>query len=162
MSFDRAWVLIFTLAPVAWAAWEWRATVRRVPLLLKTAAFLAILIALAEPRITFFDTKVAVAILADTSRSLTPQDLERASAVTTQIEHARGRNWTEVIPFARSTRKPTARERGKSWNLQITAGDAGLGTDLEAAIRDAIGTLPAGTVRRVALISDGNENLGTV
>jgi Ca-activated chloride channel homolog len=162
MSFDRAWVLIFTLAPLAWALWEWRATVRRGPLLLKTGAFLAIIIALAQPRLTFFDTKVAVAILADTSRSLTPQDLERASALTTQIEQGRGRHWTEVIPFARSTRKFTARERGKSWNLQITAGDAGLGTDLEAAIRDAIGTLPAGTVRRVALISDGNENLGSV
>src|SRR2546421_11676371 len=131
MTFDRVWVLFFTLAPVAWAAREWPTTVRRGPLLLKTGAFLAIIIALAQPRTTFFDTKVALAILADTSRSVTPQDLEHASAITTQIERARGRHWTELIPFARSTRKPTARERGKSWNLQITAGDAGLGTDLE-------------------------------
>src|SRR5579864_633695 len=161
MSFDRAWVLILALVPVVWAVREWRATIRRGALLLKAAAFVAIILALAQPRLTFFDTKVAVAILADTSRSVTEQDLQRASAIASQIEHSRGRHWTKVIPFARSTRKPMPQERGKSWNLQYTAGDAGHGTDLEAAIREAIGTLPARMVRRVVLISDGNENLGS-
>lgn len=161
MSFDRAWILLFALAPMAWAAREWGATVRRSALLVKTATFVAIIVALAQPRVTFFDTKVAVAVLADTSRSLTGQDLERASALATEIERARGRHWTEVIPFARSVRKPAPQERGKSWRLQYTAGDAGHATDLEAAIRAAIGALPAGMIRRVALISDGNENLGS-
>jgi Ca-activated chloride channel homolog len=161
MSFDHGWILLFALAPAAWAVREWRATVRRGALLMKAAAFVAIIAALAQPRLTFFDTKVAVAVLADTSRSLTAQDLERASALATQIERGRGRHWTEVIPFARSARKPAPHELGKSWNLQYTAGDAGRGTDLEAAIREAIGTLPPGMVRRVALITDGNENLGS-
>ncbi len=98
---------------------------RRSALMLKTAAFVAIILALAQPRLTFFDTKVAVAILADTSRSVTEQDLQRASDIATQIERSRGRHWTKVIPFARSTRKPTPQERGKSWNLQYTPGDAG-------------------------------------
>ena len=161
MSFDRAWVLVLTLVPLVWAFREWRATVRRSALILKTAAFVAIILALAQPRLTFFDTKVAVAILADTSRSVTEQDLQRASDIASQLERSRGRHWTKVIPFARSARKPTPQERGKSWNLQYTTGDAGHGTDLEAAIREAIGTLPGGTVRRVVLISDGNENLGS-
>src|SRR5579863_7236642 len=107
MVFDRAWVLIFALAPAAWAFREWSETHRRTALLLKTATFVAIIVALAEPRITFFDTKVAVAIVADTSRSVTAQDLERASAIATQMERSRGRHWTKVIPFARSTRNPT-------------------------------------------------------
>ena len=162
MTFDHAWVLLLALVPAAWALREWTGTVRHSALLLKTATFLAIIAALAEPRLSFSDSKVAVAILADTSRSLTAQDLERASAIATQIERARGRHWTQVIPFARSARKPAPQERGKSWKLQYTAGDAGHATDLEAAIREAIGTLPAGLVRRVALISDGNENLGSV
>jgi Ca-activated chloride channel family protein len=162
MTFDRAWVLIFALVPVAWVVREWTSTVRRGALLLKAVTFLAIIGALAELRLSFYDSKVAVAILADTSRSLTTQDLERASSIATQIERSRGRHWTQVIPFARSARKPAPQERGKSWNLQYTAGDAGHATDLEAAIREAIGTLPAGLVRRVALISDGNENLGSV
>ncbi len=161
MSFDRAWILLVTIIPVAWAVREWTGTVRRGALCLKAGTFIAIIAALAGPRLAFFDTKVAVAVLADTSRSLTTQDLERASSIATEITRARGRHWTEVIPFARSARKPAPQERGKSWNLQYTAGDAGHGTDLEAAIREAIGTLPAGMVPRVALISDGNENLGS-
>ena len=161
MSFDRAWMLLFALIPIAWAVREWTSTVRRGALLLKTGTFLAIIAALAEPRLAFFDTKVAVAVLADTSRSLTAQDLARASSIATEIERERGRHWTEVIPFARSSRRPAPQERGKSWNLQYTAGDAGHGTDLEAAIREATGTLPSGMIRRVALISDGNENLGS-
>src|SRR5712692_856741 len=161
MSFDRAWVLVFAAAPIIWAAREWRATVRRGALLLKAGAFVAIILALAQPRMAFFESKVAVAILADTSRSVTAPDLERASAIASQIDRARGRHWTKMIPFARSTRKPLAQEHGNSWNLQYTPGDAGHGTDLEAAIREAIGTLPGAMVRRVVLISDGNENLGS-
>ncbi|HUJ19937.1 MAG TPA: VWA domain-containing protein [Bryobacteraceae bacterium] len=161
MSFDHGWFLFLTIAPLAWAAWEWRKTVRHTALLLKAGVFLAVILALAQPRLTFSDSKVAVAILADTSRSVTPQDLDRASGLATQIERARGRHWTAVIPFARSARKPAPQEAGKAWKLQYTAGDGGHGTDLEAAVREAIGTLPPETVRRVVLISDGNENLGS-
>jgi Ca-activated chloride channel family protein len=161
MSFAHTWVLGLALLPVAWAAWEWRSAARHGALLLKAAAFVAILLALAEPALTVFENKVAVAILADTSRSLTTQDLQRASLLTKQIEDARGRHWTEVIPFARVTRNPSSQERGQSWQFRHTAGEAGLGTNLEAAIREAIGSLPSGMVRRLVLISDGNENLGS-
>ena len=162
MSFERAWVLIFALAPILLGCVGVARHSAPRRLMLKAGALLAIILALAEPRLTFFETKVAVAILADTSRSLSPQDLARASALATEIERARGRHWTRVIPFARSARNPAPQEGGNSWNLQYTAGDAGHGTNLEAAIREAIGTLPAGMVRRVVLISDGNENLGSV
>ena len=162
MTFDRTWVLLLLIVPVAWVVWEWRGESRRTALLLKAAAIMAILLAIAEPKVTFFDTKVAVAILADTSRSLSAQDLERASALAAQIESARGRNLTKVIPFSRSTRNPLPQERQNGgWKLQYTGGDAGRGTNLEAAIREGIGSLPSGMVRRVVLISDGNENLGS-
>src|SRR5471032_2135193 len=36
------------------------------------------------------------------------------------------------------------------------------GTDLETAIRDGAASLPAGMVPRLLLVSDGNENLGSV
>jgi uncharacterized membrane protein len=48
------------------------------------------------------------------------------------------------------------------WQLRYTAGAAGRGTDLENAIRDGAAALPAGLVPRLLLISDGNENLGSV
>ena len=162
MTFDRPWMLLLAWLPLAWAALAWRGNLRRGALLLKAVALTAILLALAEPRMTVFETRMAVAVLADTSASVTPQDLARASGLATRIERARGRNATLVIPFARATRHADPAERARSWDLRYTAGEAGRGTNLEAAVREAIAALPAGRIPRLVLISDGKENLGSV
>ena len=138
----------------------WRGTVRRV---FKAGTMAAILLALAAPRIAVYRTRVAVAVLADTSASVSAEDLEIESALVSQVESARGRHWTRVIPFARATRNATTEEHPKdAWQLRHTAGAAGRATDLEAAIRDGAASLPAGMLPRLLLISDGNENLGSV
>ena len=162
MSFDRPWALLLVLAPLAWAVWEWRSSGRRPGLVLKAAAFAAIFIALAEPRITIYESRVAVAILADTSASVSAADLKEESQFASGVDRARGRNWTRVIPFARATRNASAQESFKGgWQLRYTAGSAGRGTNLESAIRDGAASVPAGMVPRILLLSDGNENLGS-
>ena len=163
MTFDHPWLLLLALAPVAWAVWEWRESSRRMALALKAATFVMIALALSGPRLTVFQSKVAVVVLADTSASVSPEDLVRESAIAGEVERKRGRHWTRVIPFARATRTLTLQERGKDGlRMGHTAGNAGRGTNLEAAIRDGAGALPAGMVPRLLLISDGNENLGSV
>ncbi|MDQ2898635.1 MAG: VWA domain-containing protein [Acidobacteriota bacterium] len=162
MTFERAWVLIFCVLPLAWAAWEWRSSSRRLALALKTATLLAIVFALSEPRLIYNDTKVALALLVDTSASVSPRDLAAASSLATRLENVRGRNVMRVIPFARGPRNPSPLEYAKFWNLRYTAGNAGHGTNLESAIRDGVASLPSGMVPRLAIISDGNENAGTV
>src|SRR6185369_1299521 len=104
MTFEHPWILLLVLVPAAWAAWEWRSSARRLALVLKAGTFAAIILALAEPRITVFQTKVAVALLADTSDSVSASDLQTESALADQVERARGRHWTHIIPFARNTR----------------------------------------------------------
>src|SRR5690606_24727211 len=112
------------------------------------------------PVLTIYQTKVALGILVDTSSSMAPEDLERASELATRLEKGRGRNWTQVFPFARSHRPAAAEELEKdAWRFRHTAGAAGRGTKIEAAVRDAMAALPAGHVPRLLLISDGNENL---
>jgi uncharacterized membrane protein len=162
MTFDRAWVLLLAWLPLAWAALSWRKDQRRGALALKAAALTAVLLALSEPRLTVYESRVAVAILADTSASVTPQDLGRASELARRMERARGRNTTLVIPFARATRNLDPAERARALSLRYTAGEAGRGTNLEAAVREAIAALPAGRIGRLALVSDGKENLGSV
>ena len=162
MSFDRPWVLLLAWLPLAWAVFEWRRTSRRVALLLKALSFTAILVAIAGPVMNVGETKVAVAVLVDTSASVSPQDLARASDLTTAIDRHRGRNRTIVIPFARVTRNADSSERQKEWKLKYTSGDAGRGTDLESAVREAIASIPAGMVPRVVLMSDGKENRGSI
>jgi Ca-activated chloride channel family protein len=162
VTFERAWVLLFALLPIAWVLLSWRRTPQKVGLGLKGLSLLAILLALSEPRITVPETKVAAAVLVDTSASVSPDDLARASQIATRINGSKGRHWMRVIPFARSSRQPLSGEFNRSWSLKQTAGEAGRGTDLEAAVREAIAALPGGMVPRVVLLSDGNENHGSI
>jgi len=158
MIFDRYWVLPFILIPLLWMAWEWRRQVRRWPLALKTVMIVAVLLALAGPVLEVQDRKVALAVLADTSDSITPEDLGRESDLISQIQSAAGSNRVDVIPFARRPRTLTPAET--SFKLQHTEGAEGRGTNIESPVREALATLPAGMVHRVLLMSDGNENDG--
>jgi Ca-activated chloride channel homolog len=162
MTFDRAWVLFVAWLPLAWIVFEWGRTSRRVALVMKALSLAAILLALAGPRLKISETKVAVAVLVDTSASISPADLERESQLAAAMENQRGRHWMRVIPFARSTRTLGAGEELKPLKVKATAGEEGRATDLEAAIREAAASLPSGLVPRVVLISDGRENKGSI
>src|SRR5579883_3479371 len=125
MTFERSWVLAAAALPLVWMLLEWRRTTRRFGLALKALCFAAILVALAEPRLNVFETKVAVAVLVDTSAGVTPADLERASRLAAQLPSERGRHWMRVIPFARSTRPLSRNEDQKPWKFLPTAGENG-------------------------------------
>ncbi len=162
MTFDRDWVLYFLPLVAAFVLLEWRQARSRLGLFLKAFAFAAILLALSGPVLSTEETKMAVAVLVDTSASVSDQDLTRATDLAGRIERARGRHWVRIIPFARSTRPLDAAERGRNWRIQRTSGDAGRATDLEAAIREASASLPAGLVGRIVLLSDGKETRGSI
>jgi len=160
--FDRSWVLFLTWLPIAWAIFEWRRTTRHTGLILKALSFVLILMALAEPRMVLDETRLAVAVLVDTSASTSTADLEHATDLAQEISGARGRHSVNVIPFARSTRALESGEQRDPWRLVQTSGEDGRATDLEAAVREAIASMPSGMVPRVALISDGKENEGSI
>ena len=163
-SFLELWPWLAALA-AALLALEWwlygRRRPRRGAWLLKTAMLAAILAALFEPRLTVFESKTAVAALVDTSASVTPDDLQRASQLAARLAGARGRNALAVIPFARATRDLEPAERSAGAALRHTPGEAGRATNLEAAIREGIAALPSGRVPRLVLITDARENLGS-
>lgn len=162
MNFEYAWVIFLALLPLAWLAFEWPRTSRRLGLILKALSFIAVIVALAKPSITVPESKLAVAVLVDTSASSSQADLDRASELARSLTGARGRNSVAVIPFARSTRGLQTSEQKGSLKLASTAGEAGRATDLEAAVREAIASLPGGKIPRIALISDGKENQGSL
>ncbi|MBI4903182.1 MAG: VWA domain-containing protein [Acidobacteria bacterium] len=162
MNFARMWVLLFLPVVAAYAAYEFRRAASRFGLALKTLSLLAVVVALAEPELSVSETKMAVAVLVDTSLSVSDADLEQASQVATEIDKSRGRHWVKVIPFGRATRSVQQSEYDKGWKIKATTGELGRATDLEAAIREATAALPAGLVGRIVLISDGKENRGSV
>lgn len=160
MTLERWWVLLLIVVPAGWWYLEWTRGRQRLATTLKALALICILLALAEPRMNSEESKVAVSVLVDTSASISEQDLAKASSIASRIVSDKGRNWVKVIPFGSTTRPITeAEEKGK---LAYTAGAAGRGTDLEAALREGMAAMPAGLVPRIALLSDGKENKGSV
>ncbi len=160
MSFVHPVVLLLCILPAGWVLGTWRNSTRRTLLLLKALSLIAVVAALAEPVLSYADRRVAVAVLADTSASVSPEDLRAESATVRAIEGRRRSNYVTLLPFARRTRRLTAEEQ--SGHLATSKGAEGRATNLEAAIRDGIAALPADAVRRIVLLSDGNENEGTV
>ena len=134
----------------------------RLALALKIAAIAAAVISVFQPDLSVQETKMAVAVLPDTSASISAADLETASRLTSAIDGARGRNIVRVLPFARSIRAATPQEFASGWKLRGTGGEAGRATSLESAIREASAAMPSGMVPRLVLISDGKENSGSV
>ncbi|HUQ93743.1 MAG TPA: VWA domain-containing protein [Bryobacteraceae bacterium] len=162
MTFERAWILLLLPLIAVFPLLEWSRARSRLGLILKATALAAILIALAEPNMLVFESKMAVAVLVDTSASVTNDDLDRASELATEIDKKRGRHWVRIIPFGRATRAIEPGEYAKGWHLKPASGEAGRATDLETAIREASASLPAGLVGRIVLVSDGKENRGSI
>ena len=136
MTLLYPWALGFLILPLIWVVMAWRSAPRRTLLILKALSLAAIIVALAQPALRFDDRNVAVAVLADTSGSLTPQDLESATNTVRAIERRRGSNFVKVLPFARTTRPLKPSEL--TGTLAYSEGEAGAATNLEAAIRDGI------------------------
>jgi Ca-activated chloride channel family protein len=161
MTFAHPWLLLAALLPLGWIALEWRSTARRLTLLLKGLSFTAIFLALAEPSMTLPQTKLGVVALVDTSKSISQEDLERASNLVAQMESRKGGNWLKVVPFAGGTRALSQREMVQGVHLVPTSGALGDATDFEEALTASMAAIPAGHIPRLVLLSDGNENQGS-
>ncbi len=110
---------------------------------------------------TMPETKTGAVVLVDTSRSITRDDLARASSIVAQMERHKHGNWMKVVPFASQTRGLLTQEVSGGLRLVQTANEAGNGTNLEAALTSSMSAIPSGHIPRLVLISDGNENEGS-
>jgi Ca-activated chloride channel homolog len=161
MTFAHPLLLSLLLLPAAFLVFEWPRTTRKLSLILKAASLMMIAAALAEPVLKMPETKTGVVVLADTSASVSDQDLEREQDLIKTMTQAVGHNWMRVIPFARRARDLKPQEVRGGWRLERTADEGGNSTDFEAAIREGISAVPNGRIPRLVLISDGKENEGS-
>ncbi len=153
MSVAHSWLLAAALLPLAWAAWEWRTSHRRSALLLKTASFVCILLALAEPQWQTWEQRSGIAVVADVSASIPATQREQQRQFIDRLRAATDDAVVRVIDFDSGVRRTSETTAANS--------DAG-GTNLELAIEGALSALPPDRAPRIALLSDGLENLGVV
>jgi uncharacterized protein YegL len=160
MTFERLWFLLLLPLPLGWLAWEWRRQLRHAAVILKALMLCAVILALAEPVLSVRDRKVAVAALLDTSASVTDADIAREAGMAKKLDSSRGSNRLLIIPFARSPRETAPGSAGKE--IGRAAGPEGRGTNLETPVRQGLASLSTGALRRILLVTDGNENEGSV
>jgi len=154
VNFSSPWILWFLMLPIAWAVWEWRRTYRVAGILLKSLVFLLVILALAEPRLTTFESKMAVGVLADSSPSIPDEQIEQARETIQRIAGLRENNQVRVFSFDGETR-PGLPSTERSPALAA-------GTNLEQALRAGMAALPPERVPKLLLISDGLENQGSI
>jgi len=162
MSFERHWMLFMLLVPLVWIIWNWRASARRRYLVVRALGFSAFALAASGPAFVLRESKTTVTVLADTSGSMSDQDLKHESDLIRGMENARGENTLRVVPFARSTRIAEQPQQIESRGLVHIPGAAERAADIERAIRHGIATISAGSVPRIVILSGGRENVGNV
>lgn len=150
MSVVNSWLLFVACIPLAWAAWEWRSAQRRSALLLKAASFALILLALAQPRWQTFEQRSGIAVITDVSASIPAEQREQQRQFIAQLRAATEDSVVRAIDFDSGVRRSSE-----------TVTDAA-GTNLELAIEGALSALPPDRAPRIALLSDGLDNLGVV
>ncbi len=161
------WKYLAVAAALCLAAEWWffgrnkRTAWRQIPIALKAAALAVILLALLQPRLNMPDSRTAAVLLVDTSKSITPKDLDRASSLVGEIAKKQGRNWLRIVPFSSHARPLEAKEMAHGVRLVPTSDDSGNSTNFEAAISDTLSAMPSGYVPRIVLMSDGNDNEGS-
>ena len=144
-------MLSLLLGVVVWGLWEWHRTRRRAAVILKALVFALIVTALAKPKVTFLESKVAVAVLADTSSSIPDDQLEQERNILQRLQTARNHNQLHVFSFD-----------GKVRRGSVMRGNSPANTNFEAAVQAGLAVLPSELIPKIILISDGWENQGAV
>jgi Ca-activated chloride channel family protein len=161
MSFVHPWALLLVPLPLCWVVYTWSAAAQHTRLMLKVLSLSVIFLALAEPTMTMPETKTGLVVLVDTSRSLTPDDLARASSLVRGIERGKHGNWMKIVPFAAGPRDLDNEDVKNGIHFVPASNRFGDATNFEAALTSSMLAVPSGFIPRLLLISDGNENQGS-
>jgi uncharacterized membrane protein len=169
IGFERpiALLLLLALPALWWGAWRWRhatgvarawtaASVRSALLLLLAAA-------LAQPSIIRRGEGVTVLVVADVSRSVPPALIQQAESALQQAvaDPPSREDRVGVVTVARDASVAEIPRIGGEVHLGGHGGEVE-GSDLASGVRRAVALLPADTMNRILLVSDGNETAGSL
>jgi Ca-activated chloride channel family protein len=168
MRLDFEYPLVLILLPVCAAVVfvVWRTshtymppTRRRMSLGLRLGVVSLLVLALASPLVQLTADQLAVAVLLDRSDSVAPAArVDEESWLASALAAKSPADQVAVVSFgADATLERTLSTDSRPPRLSPTAVD-GRRTDIAAAIRTGIASLPPGTARRIVLLSDGQEN----
>lgn len=167
---EPRYLVVFAVAPLfVFAATRSLADLpqlqRWLGVLFRTALAAALTLAVARLARTADATRVSTIFLVDVSESVPDEALEDARETVRaawDAREARGEGDVQLVVFAREARAVAlgAADDPVPVIERFTERDAIRSTDLQQALQLAYGLFPAGHVRRVVLLSDGNQTEG--
>jgi len=166
-GFARPWFLIaFLLAPILWLGLQYTLTdftrKQKLLMLVVRASIVALLIlALAQIRWVGSSDRITHIFLIDVSGSISAKNLNRAHSIVNAAWKEKGNDELRIITFASEPRLVDLPPSSRSVPELIPAiGENARVTDLQAALRLAYSLSPENSIRRITIISDGNETRG--
>lgn len=135
-----------------------------VNVVLRLALLAALIAALARPSVSRFDSRLCTVYAIDVSASVPDSFVQSAREVVAQGLRTRGTNLVRLVTFAGRPSivdMPTGTTEVPALERPTDPADL-LASDPSAALRVAYGLCPNDHIRRVVLITDGNENRGDI
>lgn len=164
---EPIYLWLLAVLPLAWLmAGRLRliAPLRRATIIgLRTLLLLCVILALSRLEWVRRSRDLSVFYLLDRSESVPPslQD-EQLRLVKTLSSKASPRDFTGVIAFGREPSLETSPVRPFDFEGRLFSAVETDRTDISAAARLALAAFPADTMKRMVLVSDGNENIGSI
>ena len=177
LTFDTYWPLLLLLAiPYLW--WVQRKTLTdltakhlQLSATLRSSIVTLLALALMQPVIYRSGVWLSVAYLLDVSQSVSPPAIQTAMEWIQRTNDAGRPQQARFIPFAANSTVFESLDQLKKVNVTLTGPQAALAqgerapidqsaTDIEGAIDTAIRSFAPHHLKRLVLISDGNENSG--
>ena len=180
IHFANPWALLLLLSLVPAVLWARRSMAGlgrargSVALVLRAAIIILVTLALAQAQWSFTQDDLSVIYALDESYSIPPGDQKRAlDYVLSSQERRRSKDAVGMVLFGRTAaleRRPEAepllkppgpasRPTGETASLQSVISPQR--TNIAGALRLALAAFPAGGRKRIVLLSDGNENVGS-
>ena len=177
LTFDTYWPLVLLLViPYLW--WVQRKTLTdltakhlQVSATVRSAIVALLALALMQPVIYRSGVWVSVAYLLDVSQSISPTAMQSAIEWIQRTNDAGRPQQARFIPFAANSAVFESLDQLKKVNVTLTRPQGALApgvkapidqsaTDIEGAMDTAIRSFAPHHLKRLVLISDGNENSG--
>jgi uncharacterized membrane protein len=160
-----AFLFLFLLIPFLLVVMRWTLTdlprwQQWTSVLLRSVLVVLLVLALTRPSHVTKSQKVATVYLVDVSESIPEESLRKAQEFVSRSWSARGEHHAELVTFAA---EPSRVEIPKEAVTLPPISRPASGTkesDLQAAVQFGFGLFPPGMLRRMVLVSDGNETKG--
>ena len=170
IAFGNPWWLLLwpiLVAPLIWTSYRSLSGLgparRAMAILLRTTVITLIVLALAELQTVWRSDRLATIFVLDVSNSI-PTDQQKAAFdyVVTASNKRRKNDLAGLVVFGKEPRVEVPPAAGELNLIGIESRIDQQNTDIGAAVKLALASFPEDTARRIVVLSDGNENRGSL